>query len=444
MDRKDAEAFLAEHNIKTVIAAGTDPVGILRGKRVATPYFIKAMESGFNFAWFIMKTSTVDDVFPDMLGTGVPDLKGLPDLSTLRLAPWEPDTAIVLMDWYWTDGTPCELCPRGELKRQVANLRDRGLTELFAHEFEFYLMPKPLSEIRLGDFSGLGPSSQDIHCYVINEGFHHEPVVSRIRECFHDIVEGCTPEWGQSQFEINLHRSDALSMADNVVIFKAAARQIAAEAGMSATFMAKWHEDYSGNSGHIHQSFSDAKTGESVCYDESAPHRLSDFFRHYIAGQLDVLCEATFFVAPFVNSYKRFQDDSFAGTTRCWSVDNRTAGLRVINTGAGKCRLEHRIGGADSNPYTAFAMCLGAGLRGVDNKIALPEPLGGNTYHVENLDKVPRTLEEAADLADKTPAIREILPAPFVDNLLAIARHEVGIFRERVTDLELRRYYEMA
>ncbi|MBN35675.1 MAG: hypothetical protein CMM46_13070 [Rhodospirillaceae bacterium] len=444
MDRKGVEDFIAVHGIRTVIMAGTDPCGVLRGKRLAVPYFMKAMESGLNFAWFIMKTSTVDDVFPDMLGTGVPDLKGKPDLDTLRLALWEEDAAIVLMDWCWADGSPCEFCPRTELKRQVAGLHDRGLKELFAHEFEFFLMPKPLSEVRLGDFTGLSPSSRDIHCYGINEGFHHEPVVSRIRACFEDMVEGCAPEWGQSQFEINLHRSDALSMADNVVIFKAAARQIAAEAGMSATFMAKWHEDYSGNSGHIHQSFSDAKTDESVCYDEKAPHRLSDFFRHYIAGQLDLLCETALFVAPFVNSYKRFQNDSFAGVTRCWSVDNRTSGLRVINVSEGKCRLEHRIGGADSNPYTAFAMCLGAGLRGVDNKIALTDPIDGNTYHADGLDKVPGTLEDAADLADSTPAIREIFPAPFVDNLLEIARHEVGIFRERVTDLELRRYYEMA
>ena len=444
MDAKDAGAFLEEHGIRTVIAAGTDPVGILRGKRLATPYFLKAMESGLNFAWFIMKTSTVDDVFPDMLETGVPDLKGLPDLSTLRLAPWEEDAAIVLMDWFWTDGRPCDFCPRTELKRQVAALRDRGLEELFAHEFEFYLMPKPLSEIRRGDYAGLGPSSRDIHCYAVNEGFHHEPVVSRVRECFHDIVEGCAPEWGHGQFEINLHRSDAVSMADNVAIFKAATRQIAARAGVSATFMAKWHEDYSGSSGHIHQSFSDARTGESACYDEAAPHRLSDFFRHYIAGQLDLLCEATMFVAPFVNSYKRFQDDSFAGVTRCWSIDNRTAGLRAINTDAARCRLEHRIGGADCNPYTAFAMCLGAGLRGVDRKLAPPDPVAGNTYHARGLDKVPKTLEAAADLADRTPAIREILPARYVDNLLEIARHEVGVFRERVTDLELRRYYELA
>jgi glutamine synthetase len=227
------------------------------------------------------------------------------------------------------------------------------------------------------------------------------------------------------------------------VLFKTATKQIAAEAGVSATFMAKWHEEHSGNSGHIHHSFSHAGTGKSACWDARTKDNLSPFFRHYIAGQLDLLCETTLFVAPFVNSYKRFQDDSFAGVTRSWSVDNRTAGLRVINTGESKTRLEHRIGGADLNPYTAFAMLIGSGLRGVENRIRLPKPAGGNAYF-QGFDHVPRSLEEAADLADATPAVREILPGAFVDNLLELARYEAGVFRQTVTDLELRRYYEMA
>ncbi len=444
MKRQHIKAFLEENGIRTVIAAGTDPMGVLRGKRLTVPYFQTALESGLTFAWFIMRTTTVDDVLPDMLGTGVPDVKGVPDLTTLQIAPWEPNTAIVLIDWVWPDGSPCPYCPRSELKRQIAAMRKRNIAERVALEFEFYLMPKPIADVRRGDFSGLGPASQDIHCYSIYEGSFHEPVVARIRECFEAIVEGCTPEWGQGQFEINLAATDALAMADQVMLFKTAVKQIAAEAGLSATFMAKWHQDFSGNSGHIHQSFSDAKTGKSLCYDAGSKDNLTPWFRRFIAGQLDLLCETTLFIAPFVNSYKRFQDDSFAGVTRCWSIDNRTSGLRVINTGAGKTRLEHRIGGADLNPYTAFAVLFGAGMRGVDKKMRLPAPVDGNAYHVQGLDHVPRTLEEAADLADTTPAIREILPAAFVDNLIDLARYECSVFRETVTDLELRRYYEMS
>jgi glutamine synthetase len=444
MNRDGVEAFLDEHKIRTVIAAGTDPMGVLRGKRLTVPYFKQAMDSGLTFAWFIMRTTTVDDVLPDMLGTGVPDIKGVPDLSTLQLAPWEGDTAIVLFDWVWPDGSPCPLCPRTQLKRQIARLAERNIAELFALEFEFYLMPKPIADIRRGDFAGLAPASRDIHCYSIYEGSFHEPVIARIRECFDDIIEGCAPEWGQGQIEINLHRAGALAMADQVMLFKTAVKQIAAEAGLSATFMAKWHQDFSGNSGHIHQSFTDKTTGKSLCYDARTKDSLTPFFRRYIAGQLDLLCETTLFFAPFVNSYKRFQDDSFAGVTRCWSVDNRTAGLRVINTGAGKTRLEHRIGGADLNPYTAFAVLIGSGLHGVDNKLRLPPPLDGNTYHEEGLDHVPRTLDEACDLAEATPAIRDFLAPEFIANVLTVSRYECSIFRQTVTDLELRRYYEMS
>lgn len=444
MERQDVDTFLDENAIRTVIVAGTDPMGVLRGKRLTVPYFRNAIDSGLTFAWFIMRTTTVDDVLPDMLGTGVPDVKGVPDLLTLQLAPWEPDTAIVLIDWVWPDGSPCPYCPRSELKRQVAAMRKRNVVERAALEFEFYLMPKPVADIRRGDFAGLGPASQDIHCYSIYEGSFFEPVVARVRECFEDIIEGCTPEWGQGQFEINLAATDALSMADQVMLFKTAVKQIAAEAGLSATFMAKWHQDFSGNSGHTHQSFSDAKTGKSLCYDTKAKDNLTPWFRRFIAGQLDLLCETTLFIAPFVNSYKRFQDDSFAGVTRCWSIDNRTSGLRVININAKKARLEHRVGGADLNPYTAFAVLFGAGMRGVEKKLRLPAPVDGNAYHAAGLDHVPRSLEEAADLADATPVIREILPPAFVDNLIDLARYECSIFRETVTDLELRRYYEMS
>ncbi len=444
MERRDVEGFLREHDIRTVICGGTDPAGVLRGKRMPVPYFLKAMVSGLNFAWFIMKTTTVDDVLPDMMATGVPDVKGVPDLATLQLAPWEDHAAIVLLDWVWPDGSPCPFCPRSELKRQIGRIREHGLEELFALEFEFYLMPKPIAEMRSGDFSGLGPASRDIHCYSIYEGSFYEPVVQQIRDCFDDRIEGCTPEWGQGQFEINLHRSDALAMADTVMLFKTATKQIAASAGMSATFMAKWHEAYSGNSGHIHQSFADAGTGKSALWDARSRDHLSPFFRHYIAGQLDLLCETTLFVAPFVNSYKRFQDDSFAGVTRSWSLDNRTTGLRVINTSAGSMRLEHRIGGADLNPYTAFSALIGAGLRGVDSKLKLAKPAVGNAYFAAGAERVPTSLDAAADLADRTAAVREILPADFVDNLLTLARFESSVFRQTVTDLELRRYYEMA
>ncbi|MGI9301892.1 MAG: glutamine synthetase family protein [Gammaproteobacteria bacterium] len=442
VDVKQIQELIEGNGIRTVIVAGTDPAGVLRGKRLTVPYFFTALEQGLNFAWFFMMTTPVDDPLPGLFDTGIPDLKGVPDLNTFRLAPWEPDAAIVLMDWCWSDGSASELCPRTELKRQQARLEKLGLEELFALELEFFIMPKPITEIRRGGWNDIALGAEDIHCYSIYEGHFHEPLVAQIRDYFNDEVEACIPEWGQGQFEINLHRADALSMADTTVLFKTAIKQLAAKAGSSVTFMAKWHESYSGSSGHIHQSLIDTRSGESAFYDEAQPQRMSKLFAHYTAGQLETLRETCLFLAPFVNSYKRFQEDSFAGTTLTWGVDNRTTALRVINAGEGKCRLENRVGGADLNPYTALAACLGSGLRGIEMKLALRPVSEGNAYGAA--ENVPLSLGEAIDVAERSAATREVLSPAYVDNLLKIARFEMGVFNTTVTDLERRRYFEMS
>jgi glutamine synthetase len=443
-DAEAARRFFDSHGIRTVIAAGVDQVGALRGKRFTAAAFLAAVDRGFHMPWSILRTGTMDDAAPGLLEGGVPDARPIPDLSTLRLAPWEKNAAIVLMDWHWADGSPCPLCPRSLLRRQVGRARDLGLEERFALELEFFLLPTPVETIRRGGWSAIEPGQKDVHCYSIYEGHFHERFFSQIRDCFGEAIEGGGPEWGRGQFEINLSARGALEMADTAVVFKTAVKQIAAQLGMSATFMAKWHEDHTGSSGHIHQSFQSRKTGESALYDPSAPHKMSDFFRRYTAGQLEALVPATLFFAPFVNSYKRFRADSLAGVTESWGIDNRTVSLRVLNSSPAACRLENRVGGADLNPYLAFSVCLGAGLRGVAKKLELPPPVEGNAYHLEGIRRVPRNLAEAIQAADDSPLIREILPPEVVDNLLIIARMELDAFDSTVTDLERRRYFEMA
>jgi glutamine synthetase len=269
-------------------------------------------------------------------------------------------------------------------------------------------------------------------------------VVSEIRECFPDEVEGCSPEWGQGQIEINLHRSDALAMCDTAILFKTAVKQLAVKHGFTATFMAKWHEDYSGSSGHIHQSLLDLKSQKPAFFDEVRPHRMSALAEGYVAGQLDLFRPLTLFFAPVTNSYKRFQPDSFAGFVATWGLDNRTVSLRVINSSAGKMRIENRIGGADINPYTAFAASLGAGLRGAALGLALPPPSEGNSYHRADVASVPRTLAEAIEAARTSPALKEVISPEIVDNLIRIADFEDTAVRGKVTDIERRRYLEMA
>lgn len=441
MDMQSIEKLIADNGIRTVIVAGTDPAGVFRGKRLTVPYFKHAVEGGVSFASYLMGTTTMDEVLPGLFDTGIPDVRGRVDLSSFRLAGWEANTAIVLMDWFTETGAPHPLCPRSALRRQVQQAAAMGYSEKASLELEFYLLPIPIREIRQGKWADIPLASKDIHCYSVFEGHFWEGIIGRLRDCFPEEIEACLPEWGQGQYEVNLYRSGALQMADTAMLMKLAVKQLAAEAGVTATFMAKLREDLSGSSGHIHLSLADAKTGKSAFYDPTRPLHLSETFEQFVAGNLDVFHEATLFYAPNVNSFKRMQLNSFAGTTRSWGVDNRTAGFRAINESAGKSRLEIRIGGADLNPYLAIATGLGAGLRGIQNKMVPPPAATGNNYE-KGTEAVPASLAEAVGATAAGKAIREILPPALVDNTLRIARFELGVFQGTVTDLERRRYLE--
>jgi glutamine synthetase len=444
MDLKNIKEIIEANQLRTIILIGTDSCNVQRGKRVPVAYFYKIAESGISFASYILYTTMMDEVLPGLFDTGIPDVHGLPDLSTFRIAPWEPHAGVVLMDWTRPDGSPHPLCVRSELKRQVARVRALGLEELMSIEYEFYLLPYPVQDIRAGKWSNLAPAGKDVHCYSLYEGNFFEPIVAEVRDCFPEEIEGCSPEWGQGQVEINLYRSDALAMCDTAVLFKTAVKQLAVKHGLTATFMAKWHEDYSGSSGHIHQSLLDTKTRRAVFHDDSRPHRLSEMAEGYVAGQLDVFRPATLFYAPLINSYKRFQPDSFAGFVATWGIDNRTTSFRVINRSPGSMRLENRVGGADVNPYVAFAASLGSGLRGMERRLVLPPPSEGNSYHREDVASLPRSLDEAIQAASDSPVVREILSPAVVDNLVRIAKFEAETVRGKVTDIERRRYLEMA
>jgi len=445
LNQKAATDFLKKHKIETVIVAGTDQFGALRGKRLPISYFLKSMKTGYRFAWFLINTGTVDTPVTGIMETGIPDVMGMPDLSTLRLAPWEPATAFVFMDWSWPDGSDCGMCPRTTLKAKQAKANEMGYKDVFAIEMEFYILPTPAETLRRGGWRDeVSFFADDKHCYSIYEGAYYEPIVRRLREYFPEEIEACIPEWGEGQFEVTLRKKDSVSMADTAALFKMVAKQIAAEEGYMATFMAKLKEGISGSSGHVHQSLVDAKTGKPVFHSSKNPDRMSPIGAQYGAGILRAFRDMTLIVAPWVNSYKRFERDSFAGMAATWGVDNRTVGLRFINETDAACRWEHRVGGADLNPYTAFAVMLGAGLSGIEEKLSLPAGQTGNAYYGDDIEIVPLTLHEAVEVADNSVHLRALLGDRFVDNLLAIARDELLAFNSTVTDLERRRYLDMA
>jgi glutamine synthetase len=254
-------------------------------------------------------------------------------------------------------------------------------------------------------------------------------------------VQESKGEWGPGQEELNLVYAEALEMADRHVVYKNGVKEIAYLQGKAVTFMAKWRPDLAGNSCHIHCSLWDGEGRPAFAEARGE----SDLFRGFLAGLLDVGPDMALFLAPHVNSYKRFQAGSFAPTTMVWSRDNRTAGFRVLGHGP-STRIECRVPGADVNPYLAYAAILAAGLSGVERGLRPPPASSGDAYKSGEAAAaaVPRTLRDAADRFDRSAVLRSALGDEVVDHYVHAARWEQQAYDKAVTDWELLRYFERA
>ena len=246
-------------------------------------------------------------------------------------------------------------------------------------------------------------------------------------------VEFSKGEWGPGQAEINLRYADALEMADRHVIYKNGAKEIAWAAGKAITFMAKWREDLAGNSCHIHSSL--WKGDAPVFANEDAPE-----FDQWAAGQMALADDMTYFLAPYINSYKRFQAGSFAPTRIAWSRDNRTAGFRVVGDGPAR-RLECRVPGGDCNPYLAFSAVIATGLHGIEHQLDPGPMLQGNLYDAD-APEIPKTLRAALTAFDASVPLRAAFGDAVVEHYLHTGRWEQAEYDRRVTDWELQRLFE--
>ena len=255
-------------------------------------------------------------------------------------------------------------------------------------------------------------------------------------------VENSKGEADAGQEEINVRYTDALTMADRHAIIKNGVKEIAWARGRAVSFMAKWSYDHAGSSSHIHQSLV-GLDGTPVFRDENADHGMSDMMRNYLAGLLGHASEITGFLAPYVNSYKRFMVGTFAPTKAVWSMDNRTAGYRVVGAGTKAIRVECRVGGADLNPYLAMAALLAAGIAGIEQKLELEPEFTGDAYGGEGRE-IPTTLRDAADLLDGSKMLRAAMGDDVIDHYVHAARWEQYETDRRVTNWDLRRGFERA
>ncbi len=431
----------ADQSIDTVIMAFTDMQGRLLGKRLHRDFFFHQVEHGHgtegcNYLLALdMEMEPVPGYELASWERGYGDFNLTPDLATLRRIPWLEATALILCDVEWNDGTPVRPSPRQVLRAQVERARSLGFEVMVGSELEFYLLRETFEEAHAKGYRDLTPSVPYILDYHILASSYDEPLLRQIRNGMHGAGIGVETSKGEAwpgQQEINFRYSDALTMADNHVVYKNGAKEIAHLNGCSLTFMAKPDQKWIGSSCHIHSSL--WRDGESAFAGETAT------FRQYLAGQIACARELALFFAPNINSYKRFAAGSWAPTTLAWGIDNRTCGFRIVGSGSAM-RVESRIPGGDVNPYLAFAATIASGLYGIENNLELPAALEGNAYE-SDAERFPSTLREAIGALESGSLARGVFGADVVDHYLNYARTEQGLFDKAVTSWERERLYE--
>ncbi|MFJ8751130.1 glutamine synthetase family protein [Streptomyces sp. NPDC102441] len=430
--------------IDTVVLAFTDMQGRLQGKRFAASFFLdEVLEHGTEGCNYLLAVdtdmNTVDGFAMSSWSSGYGDFAMRPDLTTLRRIPWHDGTALVMADLAWEDGSPVVAAPRQILRRQLERLAAHGLTAHVGTELEFIVFKDTYEQAWDRNYRGLTPANQyNIDYSVLGTG-RIEPLLRRIRNEMAAAgltVESAKGECNPGQHEIVFRYDEALVTCDQHAVYKTGSKEIAAQEGVSLTFMAKFNER-EGNSCHIHLSLQDAD-GHSVMAGEGGT--MSPVMRQFLAGQLAALSDFSLLYAPNINSYKRFQPGSFAPTAVAWGHDNRTCALRVVGHGR-SMRFENRLPGGDVNPYLAVAGLVAAGLHGIENQLELPDACEGNAY-TAGYDQVPATLREAAVLWENSDVAREAFGEGVVAHYRNMARVELEAFDAAVTDWELRRSFE--
>jgi glutamine synthetase len=438
--------------IETVIVAATDHVGRLIGKRFDAQFFIDEIAvHGTHGCDYLLTVDMEMNPVPGYkfanweLGYG--DFHMVPDLNTLRVASWLDKTAMVLCDVEVEKGDAhglAAVAPRSILRKQLQRAEAMGFSAMAASELEYYIFEDSYRTAAQKGYVGLTPAAWYLEDYHIFQGTREEKFTALARRHLSASgipVENSKGEWGLGQHELNVRYAKALTMADRHTVYKHAMREIAEQAGMSITFMAKPFSGQAGNSSHIHFSL--------WCDDKNAfagdvplgPVKGSDTFRWFLAGWMTHARELMPFYAPTINSYKRYEDGSWAPTRIAWSYDNRTAGFRVVGKGH-SLRIECRMPGADCNPYLAYAAALASGLDGIERKLEPPAIFAGDVYAAQHLPRVPYTLREATDGFAQSDFAKHIFGDDVVEHYTHYWRTEQKQFDTFVTDWERKRYFE--
>ena len=447
---EDLTAKVEAEEIETVILAFPDHYGRLMGKRVDAEFFLnEAARQGTHACNYLL---TVDMEMEPVAGyrfanweLGYGDFHLAPDINTMRVASWLDKTALVICDLEdEASHQPVDVAPRSILRRQLKRAAALGYDVNAASELEYYIYEDSYRQAHDKGYADLSPMGWYLEDYHLLQGTREEPFTAAARYHLKHSgipVENSKGEWGMGQHELNIRYADLLGMADRHAVMKHCLKEIAEGLGSSVTFMAKPQAGQAGSSCHIHLSLFDGESNAFAGDKALGPVAASDVFRWFLGGWMAHLQDMMVFYAPTINSYKRYEDGSWAPTRIAWSYDNRTAGFRVVGKGE-SLRIECRVPGADCNPYLAYAAALASGLDGIAKQIEPPERFEGDIYAARHLPRVPYTLEQALDNFESSDFTRGVFGADVVEHYSHFYRSEIESFRSAVTDWERKRYYE--
>lgn len=454
VQRRQAEELklrVQQENLQFVRLAWADPHGASRAKAVTVPAFIAALTDGYNIN---VATTTLDSAnartfssftrgggmgLPEM--TGSPNLTIVPDPATFRVLPWAPGVGWILCDEYFMSGVPFHFSPRHLLRRQLRRLQERGMGYVVGLEVEWYLLR--VAEDRLTDehIGAPGMRGRPLRTGPPEPGYSYhsesnmdlmQPVLSALAEAFQKIdlpLRSVENEWGPGQVECTFAAGDALTAADNLLLFRTATRQICRRMGHFATFMCRpGLRGYYSSGWHLHQSVIDANSGRNLFMPERAGEVLSPLGHHFVGGLLKYAAPCTAFTTPTVNGYRRFRPNSLAPDRATWCHDHRGVMIRVLGApGNAASRVENRVGEPAANPYLFMMSQLVAGLDGIEHARD-PGPQIDEPY-ASDCPLLPKSLPEALTALEQEPLFRNQLGDVFVDYFLKLKRNETGRFQ---------------
>ncbi|MFA5121157.1 glutamine synthetase family protein [Zavarzinia sp.] len=434
------ETWLRERHITEVECLVPDISGVARGKILPTSKFLKSQtDNSLRLPESIFsQTVTGDFIDSEVTDPTEPDVVLKPDPDTLSLVPWYDDpTAQVINDCFYRDGKPVAIAPRQVLRRVIDLYAERGWKAIVAPELEFYLCAKNVDpdyplQPPVGRSGRAETGSQSYGIDAVNE---FDPI-------FEDVYQYCEAqeldvdtlihEAGRAQCEINFNHADPMSMADQAFLFKRTVRQAAMRHGVYATFMAKPYSEEPGSAMHLHQSIVDIKTGRNLFSD--ADGNDTPLFLSHIAGLQKFLPAAMPLIAPNVNSYRRLTRFMSAPINLHWARENRTAGLRVPESGPEARRVENRVPGADANPYLVIAASLACGYLGMINQLEPTDPISGSAY--SRKFALPRYLPDALNKLKGADELSEVLGEDFVTLLMEVKQAEHDAYQQVISAWE--------